>query len=43
VDRAGTLGCTGCGRCAEVCLGGNGIDRVSAMMTHQLAAPLKGA
>jgi len=38
VDRTGTLGCTGCGRCAIVCLGGQSIDRVSARMTSQLAA-----
>jgi formate hydrogenlyase subunit 6/NADH:ubiquinone oxidoreductase subunit I len=42
VDRTGSLGCTGCGRCAVVCLGGQSIDRVSARMTPQLAAA-KGA
>jgi formate hydrogenlyase subunit 6/NADH:ubiquinone oxidoreductase subunit I len=42
VDRTGSLGCTGCGRCAVVCLGGQSIDRVSARMTSQLAAA-KGA
>jgi len=38
VQRAGALGCTGCGRCTVVCLGGIGIDRVSAMMTRELVA-----
>jgi len=42
VERTGALGCTGCGRCAVVCLAGIGIDRVSAMMTEQLVGA-KGA
>lgn len=42
VDRTGSLGCTGCGRCAVVCLGGQSIDRVSARMTPQLAAAKGG-
>lgn len=29
VDRMQALGCTGCGRCTQVCLGGIGIDTVS--------------
>jgi formate hydrogenlyase subunit 6/NADH:ubiquinone oxidoreductase subunit I len=29
VDRMQALGCTGCGRCTQVCLGGVGIDTVS--------------
>jgi formate hydrogenlyase subunit 6/NADH:ubiquinone oxidoreductase subunit I len=43
VDRSGTLGCTGCGRCAQVCLGGIGIDHVSALMTEALVHTAKGA
>ncbi len=49
VARVGTLGCTGCGRCVQVCLGGIGIDAVSQRMTDALvgapaAAPAaKGA
>jgi formate hydrogenlyase subunit 6/NADH:ubiquinone oxidoreductase subunit I len=41
VARVGTLGCTGCGRCVQVCLGGIGIDVVSQRMTDVLvgAAP----
>lgn len=49
VERVGALGCTGCGRCAQVCLGGIGIDAVSERITGALvgagpaAAPAKGA
>jgi len=42
VQRTGAMGCTGCGRCALVCLSGIGIDRVSALMTDELVAA-KGA
>jgi formate hydrogenlyase subunit 6/NADH:ubiquinone oxidoreductase subunit I len=42
VQRTGALGCTGCGRCAIVCLSGIGIDRVSALMTEELVGA-KGA
>jgi len=42
VQRTGALGCTGCGRCAVVCLAGIGIDRVSALMTEELVGA-KGA
>jgi len=34
--RMDALGCTGCGRCAQVCLGGIGIDQVSEEMTAEL-------
>jgi hypothetical protein len=37
--RMGTLGCTGCGRCSVVCMGGIGIEQISAEMT----AALQGA
>jgi ferredoxin len=30
--RMGALGCTGCGRCVQVCLGEEGIDRVAEAM-----------
>lgn len=30
--RMGALGCTGCGRCIQVCLGEEGIDRVAEAM-----------
>jgi ferredoxin len=38
VERVGALGCTGCGRCTIVCLGGIGIADVSERMTDALAA-----
>jgi formate hydrogenlyase subunit 6/NADH:ubiquinone oxidoreductase subunit I len=38
VDRMGALGCTGCGRCAQVCLGGIGIDTVSDEITELFVA-----
>ncbi len=34
--RMGALGCTGCGRCAIVCLGGIGIEEISSEMTAAL-------
>jgi formate hydrogenlyase subunit 6/NADH:ubiquinone oxidoreductase subunit I len=46
VERVGALGCTGCGRCVQVCLARIGIDVVSQRMTDALvaaAAPAKGA
>ena len=30
--RMGALGCTGCGRCVQVCLGEEGIDRIAEAM-----------
>jgi Fe-S oxidoreductase len=39
----GALGCTGCGRCATVCLGGIGIDRISEEMTAVLASAPRAA
>ena len=31
-ERMGALGCTGCGRCVQVCLGEEGIDRIAEAM-----------
>lgn len=36
--RLGAPGCTGCGRCIEVCLGEEGIDRVAQAMEAALLA-----
>lgn len=38
VDRMGALGCTGCGRCSQVCLGGVGIDTVSEIVVRASAS-----
>ena len=38
VDRMKALGCTGCGRCVQVCLGGIGIDTVSEDVARASAA-----
>jgi hypothetical protein len=37
--RLDALGCTGCGRCIQVCLGEEGIDRVAEAMVSALAGP----
>lgn len=39
-ERMGQLGCTGCGRCVQVCMGGIGIDVVTAEMTAALIHPV---
>jgi sulfhydrogenase subunit beta (sulfur reductase) len=38
VDRMGALGCTGCGRCTQVCLGEVGIDTVSENVVRASAS-----
>lgn len=35
-ERMGALGCTGCGRCVQVCLGEEGIDRVAEAMREAM-------
>ena len=35
-ERAGALGCTGCGRCISACLGEEGIDRIAEGMRDAL-------
>ncbi len=40
--RMGALGCTGCGRCTVVCLGGIGIEQVSSEMTAALIGAGRG-
>ena len=50
-ERMERLGCTGCGRCIQVCLGEEGIDRIAEGMRDALtgrgrgspSAPLQGA
>ncbi|MFN8177568.1 MAG: 4Fe-4S dicluster domain-containing protein [bacterium] len=50
-QRMETLGCTGCGRCIQVCMGEEGIDRIAEGMRDaltgrgrgSLSAPLAGA
>ncbi len=36
--RMGAPGCTGCGRCIQVCLGEEGMDRIATRMTDALRA-----
>ena len=39
--RTGASGCTGCGRCIQVCMGEEGIDRVAENMRDALVGPLR--